>query len=120
MAGLRGVFAGNLLVIPVRQTGNSREHAMIFFRALAIVIVAFTAAPAAHAQPYPSKSIHIIVSTSPGGITDVTARIVGQFISAKTGQTVVVDNRSGASGNIAMDALAKSAPEGYTLGVANT
>jgi tripartite-type tricarboxylate transporter receptor subunit TctC len=93
---------------------------MIFVRALAIVVAAFGAMAAAHAQPYPSKPIRIIVSTSPGGITDVLARIVGQFIGAKTGQTVVIDNRSGASGNIAMDALAKSAPDGYTLGVANT
>ena len=93
---------------------------MIFLRALAIAIVAFGAAAAAHAQPYPSKPIRIIVSTSPGGITDLTARILSQFINAKTGQTVVVDNRPGASGNIAMDALAKSAPDGYTLGVANT
>src|SRR6267143_3024587 len=93
---------------------------MIFVRALAIVVAAFGAAAAAQAQPYPSKPIHIIVSTSPGGITDVSARILGQFIGVKTGQTVVIDNRSGASGNIAMDALAKSAPDGYTLGVANT
>jgi tripartite-type tricarboxylate transporter receptor subunit TctC len=72
------------------------------------------------AQTYPSKPIKIIVSTSPGGVTDLAARILGQHITNKTGQTVVIDNRTGASGNLAMDALAKSEPDGYTLGVANT
>ena len=75
--------------------------------------------PAA-AQMYPVKPIKIIVSTSPGGVTDLAARILGQHITAKTGQTVVIDNRAGASGNIAMDGVAKSPPDGYTLGVANT
>jgi tripartite-type tricarboxylate transporter receptor subunit TctC len=90
----------------------------------AVVVVSFAlallGAPAAEAQNYPAKPIKIIVSTSPGGVTDLSARILGQHISSKTGQTVVIDNRAGASGNIAMDALAKSEPDGYTLGVANT
>ncbi len=65
----------------------------------------------AAAQNYPAaKPIKIIVSTSPGGVTDLAARILGQHITAKTGQTVVIDNRAGASGNIAMDGLAKSEP----------
>jgi tripartite-type tricarboxylate transporter receptor subunit TctC len=91
-----------------------------FVQTLAVVMAAIGLADAAHAQAYPSKPIRVIVSTSPGGITDLAARIFGQFITAKTGQTVVIDNRPGASGNIAMDALAKATPDGYTLGVANT
>ena len=84
------------------------------------VLLVFSAGPAS-AQNYPAaKPIKIIVSTSPGGVTDLAARILGQHITAKTGQTVVIDNRAGASGNIAMDGLAKSEPDGYTLGVANT
>ena len=74
----------------------------------------------AGAETYPARPIKIIVSTSAGGITDVAARVLGNFITAKTGQTVVIDNRAGAGGNIAMDAVAKAAPDGYTLGVANT
>ena len=74
----------------------------------------------AHAEPYPAKPIHVIVSTSAGGVTDLCARIFGAFLTARSGQTVVIDNKSGAGGNIAMDAVAKSAPDGYTLGVANT
>src|SRR4051794_10858287 len=74
----------------------------------------------ARADDYPLRPIRIIVSTSAGGITDVAARVLGQHITARTGQPVVIDNKSGAGGNIAMDAVAKAAPDGYTLGVANT
>ena len=74
----------------------------------------------AGAETYPARPIKIIVSTSAGGITDVVARVLGKYITAKTGQAVVIDNRAGAGGNIAMDAVAKAAPDGYTLGVANT
>jgi tripartite-type tricarboxylate transporter receptor subunit TctC len=88
--------------------------------ALCIALAAALNAVSASAQNYPSKPIKIIVSTSPGGVTDLAARLLGQHITAKTGQTVVIDNRAGASGNIAMDAVAKAEPDGYTLGVANT
>ncbi len=74
----------------------------------------------ARAETYPSKSIRTIVSTSAGGVTDLCARILGAFITAKTGQTVVIDNKAGGGGNIGMEAVAKSPPDGYTLGVANT
>ena len=93
---------------------------MRMFRALSLAAVMVLGAQAAAAQSYPSKPIKIIVSTSAGGVTDLSARILGQHITAKTGQTVVIDNRPGASGNIAMDAVAKAEPDGYTLGVANT
>ena len=74
----------------------------------------------ADAQTYPGRAIRVIVSTSPGGITDIAVRILGAHITAKTGQPVVIDNRPGASGNIAMEAVVRAAPDGYTLGFANT
>jgi tripartite-type tricarboxylate transporter receptor subunit TctC len=83
------------------------------------ILVCFGASPAL-ADAYPAKPVKLIVSTSAGGITDIAARIFGAHITARTGQPVVIDNRAGASGNIAMEALAKAAPDGYTLGVANT
>jgi tripartite-type tricarboxylate transporter receptor subunit TctC len=86
----------------------------------ALAIMAALAPCSAFAQSYPSNPIKLIVSTSAGGVTDLAARILGAHITAKTGQAVVIDNRSGASGNIAMDAVAKAPPDGYTLGVANT
>jgi tripartite-type tricarboxylate transporter receptor subunit TctC len=72
------------------------------------------------AETYPGKPVKIIVSTSPGGITDIAARILGAHITDRSGQPVVIDNRAGASGNIAMEAVARAAPDGYTLGFAST
>jgi len=89
-------------------------------RVLAILIATTLPDLSASAQGYPAKPIKLIVSTSAGGVTDLAARILGAHIAEKTGQAVVIDNRAGASGNIAMDAVAKSPPDGYTLGVANT
>ena len=80
---------------------------------------AIGALPAA-AQSYPSRPIRVIVSTSPGGITDIAMRILGMHITARTGQPVIIDNRPGASGNIALEAVARTLPDGYTLGFANT
>jgi tripartite-type tricarboxylate transporter receptor subunit TctC len=74
----------------------------------------------AGAQTYPSKPIRVIVTTSPGGITDIAVRILGAHITARTGAPVVIDNRPGASGNIAMEAVAHAAPDGYTLCFGNT
>src|SRR5215468_2367774 len=93
---------------------------MKHLRLLAVAAAVGVSALPAAAQTYPGKPIKIIVSTSPGGATDILARILGQHITEKTGQPHVIDNRSGASGNIAMEAVAKAAPDGYTLGFANT
>jgi tripartite-type tricarboxylate transporter receptor subunit TctC len=102
-----------------RSTNWTRSR-MRLWAALAVgALVMLTGAPAG-AQTYPAKSIKIIVSTSAGGITDVAARILGNYITGKTGQPVVVDNRPGGSGNIGMEATARSEPDGYTLGFANT
>ena len=73
---------------------------------------------AALAQSYPSKPIRFVVQAAAGGQTDIMARIVGQKLSQSWGQPVIVDNRPGAGGTIAMDFVAKSAPDGYTLGTA--
>jgi tripartite-type tricarboxylate transporter receptor subunit TctC len=89
-------------------------------RALVILTFASVTTPPAVAQSYPVKPLKIIVSTSAGGVTDLAARILGAHVTARSGQPAVIDNRPGASGNIAMDAVAKAAPDGYTLGVANT
>ena len=79
---------------------------------LAIVL---SAAFSAHAQNYPNKPVRIIVPFAPGGATDIVTRIVGQKLGEVWGQTVVVDNRAGAGGNIGADLAAKGTPDGYTL-----
>jgi len=69
------------------------------------------------AQEWPSKPVKLIVVFPPGGSVDQVARVLAQQLSAQTGQSFIVDNRGGASGSIGTAALAKSDPDGYTLGV---
>ena len=76
-------------------------------------------AAAAAAQGFPSKPVTIVVGFEPGGGTDTVARIVAKTLSDDIRQQVVVENRAGAGGDIAVDYVAKSAPDGYTLVLAN-
>src|SRR5687768_9385932 len=64
---------------------------------------------------YPSKPIRLIVPSAPGGGTDFTARTIGQKLSEAIGQTVIVDNRPGAAGNIGVEIAAKASPDGHTI-----
>ena len=83
-----------------------------------IVAVATTAtAPAGWAQSYPTHAIKIIVPAPPGGAIDIIARLVGEKLSTALGQAVIVDNKPGASNNIGTEILARSAPDGYTIGI---
>ena len=67
------------------------------------------------AQTFPTRPVRIVVPQTPGGASDALARIVGQKLSEKWGQPVVIENRAGAGGNIGMDLVAKSPGDGYTL-----
>jgi tripartite-type tricarboxylate transporter receptor subunit TctC len=75
------------------------------------------AAPSARAQWVPKQPIHVIVGFAPGGTADIAARIAGEAIQRRTGQTVVVDSKTGALGFIALKAVANAAPDGYTVGI---
>jgi tripartite-type tricarboxylate transporter receptor subunit TctC len=70
---------------------------------------------AARAQSYPARPIRLIVQVPPGSSPDIIARVMGQWLSEKLGQPVIVDNRPGASGNIATEFVTKATPDGYTL-----
>jgi tripartite-type tricarboxylate transporter receptor subunit TctC len=85
----------------------------------AIATLAATLALGAHAQPYPNKPIKIIVPYTAGGTTDMLARTLGQKMTEKWGQPVVVENKPGANGIIGIDMVAKAPADGYTLGLAS-
>jgi tripartite-type tricarboxylate transporter receptor subunit TctC len=92
---------------------------MTIARALA-ALVALTALVPMHApaQEWPNRPIRFIVPYPAGGSTDVGARVIGDYLSRALGQQIVVENKSGASGNIGFEAGAKSAPDGYTVLIA--
>ena len=69
----------------------------------------------AWAQAYPARPVRVIVPFGPAGATDITARLIGQWLSERLGQQFVIENRPGAGGNIATEAVVRAAPEGYTL-----
>ena len=86
-------------------------------KALAISAALAIIPAVASAEAYPTRPIKIIVPAPPGGAIDTIARVVGDKIGASMGQPVIVDNRPGASNNLGTDVLAKSAPDGYTIGI---
>ncbi|VFR56990.1 Tricarboxylate transport protein TctC [plant metagenome] len=91
-------------------------HRSIFRKALFTLTLAGVGMGAAQAQDnFPSKPISLIVSAAPGGTTDIAARLIAQPLGQALGQTVVVDNKPGASGGIAAQAVARANPDGYTL-----
>jgi tripartite-type tricarboxylate transporter receptor subunit TctC len=90
---------------------NKRQAGLV----LATLVLSLSAVGTALAQSYPDKPIRLVVPYPPGASTDAVGRIVGQKLSANIGQTVIVDNRAGASGNIGTEFVGRSAPDGYTF-----
>jgi tripartite-type tricarboxylate transporter receptor subunit TctC len=100
----------------VRDSAGTRLLALA-----AMFVVAAGAAltsGSAAAQSYPNKPIRMIIPFPPGGGNDVIARLVGQKLSTRLGQPVVLDNRAGANGIVGLSAVMNAAPDGYTLGIA--
>jgi tripartite-type tricarboxylate transporter receptor subunit TctC len=86
----------------------------LLLAAAALLLAALPPTPA-HAQGWPAKPIRLVVPFPPGGTPDILSRLLGQRAARTLGQQVVVDNRPGAGGNVAMEIVARSAPDGYTL-----
>jgi tripartite-type tricarboxylate transporter receptor subunit TctC len=84
-----------------------------------LLIAALIATPTAAQDTYPSRAIRLVIDTSPGGVTDLFGRLMAEGLSQKFPQPVFVDNKPGASGNLAIDFLARSAADGYTLMIAS-
>jgi tripartite-type tricarboxylate transporter receptor subunit TctC len=94
-----------------------------FARALTAAVAAFAGLGAtlpSHAQTYPDRVIKMIAPNPPGGLGDLLLRTFGDYVTAKTGQPTVIENRTGAGGNVAWEAIARAAPDGYTIGLVNT
>src|ERR1700704_5653298 len=87
-----------------------RRHAAILFGSMLIILSTATAA-----QTYPVKPIRVIVPFPPGGTSDILTRMVGAKLTEAWGQQIIPDNRPGANGNIGVELLVRSAPDGYSL-----
>jgi tripartite-type tricarboxylate transporter receptor subunit TctC len=86
-----------------------------FLHVTAAAVALPTGSRIARAESYPLRPVRILVGYAPGGVTDITARLIGPWLSERLGQQFVTENRPGASGNIAAEAVARASPDGYTL-----
>jgi len=94
---------------------NIRQLGFISLIGFAALTLASTAASQAHAQAWPTKPVKYVVPFSPGGVSDGVARLIALHLAEKLGQPVIIDNKPGVSGIVGTQAVARSAPDGYTL-----
>ena len=92
----------------------------IFRTIVAAALAALCLSVPASAQDYPSRPITVVVPFPPGGSTNLVMRIVADKLSELLGQQIVIDNRGGAGGTVGTRSVAKSAPDGYTIGLGDT
>src|SRR5579872_2090941 len=112
---------------PILQTKDPKKSAesetpmnLLRRRFLTLAGAAIAAPAVAFAQAYPTRPVHMVVGFAAGGGADIMARLIGQALAERLGQQIVVDNRPGAGTNIATEVVAKAAPDGYTLLLANS
>ena len=113
--GLNETFAGLMMKLTQYVTGLTAWLTQLTVVTLVSLVTLVTFAGPVAAQPYPAKPIKLIVDGPAGGINDIWARRYAQRISESMQQAIVVENRPGASGTIAAEAVAKASPDGYTM-----
>jgi tripartite-type tricarboxylate transporter receptor subunit TctC len=101
------------------SAGRLSKRPMRSALVIAALVIGFSAPVVHAAEPWPNHPVTLVVPFPPGGGTDTGARIVAQKLGAVWGQTVVVENKGGAAGNIGADFVAKSRPDGYTIMMGN-
>lgn len=94
---------------------NAHRRALMALTVVGTALLGGLAAPAAAQEKYPAKPVRLVIPFGAGGITDVAGRLIGQHLGEELGQPVVIDNRPGAGGSIAAQAVAQAQPDGYTL-----
>lgn len=104
----------------IEQRARERWFRKSFTVASLAIVLAMARGAAAQDSSYPTQSIRILVGESPGGATDIIARIVAKNMTQELGQSVIVENRTGAAGSIASTVVANSHPDGYTLAVVSS
>ncbi len=105
-------------MLTLRQIINKRKSRLSYALAVLGLFISITAVNSCFAQSataYPVQPIKIVVPFPPGGATDIIARIIGQKMSERMGVSVIIENKAGANGNIASEAVARAAADGYTL-----
>src|SRR3954466_5025598 len=86
-----------------------------FLKSAAVLTGALALPHVARAQGYPNRTVRMIIGYTPGGSADITARLITQWLSERTGQSFIVESRPGGGTNIATEAVINSTPDGYTL-----
>jgi tripartite-type tricarboxylate transporter receptor subunit TctC len=109
---MRGSVGKRVISDLARSRGVTRVLSLLAYASYAI---AFGFAPAFGQATYPSKPVRVVVGFAPGGLVDIAARLIADHLSEQFGQSIVIENKGGAAGNLASKMVAGAAPDGYTL-----
>src|SRR4051812_36057588 len=114
-----GELTFNIYAVPSGRESTMGVHRRQFLKLAGAAVAAPVVATVTWAQTYPARPVRLVVGFGAGGVTDIAARLIGQWLSEQLGQQFIVENRTGAGTNIATEAVVRAAPDGYTLLVAS-
>src|SRR6476659_6491893 len=107
------------LAVPSGERNMILRRMLFGLSALSLVALPLTAGPASAQAKYPTKPVHWLVGYVPGGTTDILARLIGQYLSEKTGQQFIIENKAGAGNNLAVEAVLAAPADGYNVLLVN-